>query len=207
MGFWDEFLVNPPSEITFETEGEEAESHVTLWRGYQEFDDEELWDFGSGRTWRVSPPPQPSFPEYGGTTLCGLSIQSGHSMRSVAWGAFYDLDATGDPDQAVYDLHSISCMVCRRKLMYGVSQIIRRLTFLRDSVGRRYVEESPLVHGKEVLDSWSEGSSSGEYHRHVCSAASDEICPILVDIAAESERITCPECLAKIAADLAADGG
>lgn len=91
MHFWDEFLVNPPSEITFDAEDEGLDSHVILWRGFQDFDVEELWDFGSGTAWRTSPSPLPNLVEYGGKTLCGLSIQSGQNMRSVVWGAFHDV--------------------------------------------------------------------------------------------------------------------
>ena len=201
MNFWDDYLKNPPFDVMSETTGATSDSHAVLRRGYQDFDFEELWDFGSGVSGHANSAPLPSFVEHGGYTLCGLCIQSGQDMYGPRWSVFDDDIGAGKSDPALLDLHSISCMVCRRKLMYGLSQIIRRLTFLRDSVEQRYVEEPPLVHGKEVLDRRLEGSYRSEHVRHLCDAVNDEISPYIVDVATEFERITCPDCIASIAAD------
>ena len=80
MSFWEDYLKKPPFEVTFEATGESTDSHAVLRRGYESFDFEELWDFGSGMSWNTYPPPLPSFVEHGGHTLCGLRIHSGEDI-------------------------------------------------------------------------------------------------------------------------------
>ena len=198
MGFWEDYLKDPPSEATFGFEGDPADTHVVLRRGYEDFSVEELWDFGSGIGWYTDAAPLPSFVEYGGRTLCGLEIQSGAGMYGPRWWVFDEAIGEGVRDPALLDLHGVSCMVCRRKLMYGVSRIISRLTSLRDSVGEDYVLKNPLVHGKQVLSSKSDGRIRSETYRYRCEVAAQEINPLLVDDAKELERITCPACIANL---------
>ena len=196
MSFWNDYLRNPPFDVMSETIGTSSDSHAVLRRGYQDFDFEELWDFGSGMSGHTDPAPLPSFPKHGGYTLCGLRIQSGQDMYGPRWSVFDDSIGAGKSDPALLDLHGISCMVCRQKLMYGVSRIIRRLTSLRDSLGEDYVQKEPLIHGKEVISLRSEGSISSEQFSLHCDMATNEINPRLVDAAKDFGRITCPDCIA-----------
>ena len=205
MSFWENYLNNPPFDVMSETTGESTESHVVLRRGYQDFDLEELWDFGAGMSWRTYPAPLPNFVEHGGCTLCGLHIPSGQDMYGPRWNVFSDTLGIGKADPALLDLHGVSCMVCRRKLMYGVSRIIKRLTALRDSVGEEYVQKVPLIHGKEVLSHQSEGSTTSETYRLHCDVAANEINPRLLDAAREFGRITCPVCIANFKTDTIED--
>ena len=200
MNFWDDYLKNPPFDVMSETTGATSDSHAVLRRGYQDFDFEELWDFGSGVSGHANSAPLPSFVEHGGYTLCGLCIQSGQDMYGPRWSVFDDDIGAGKSDPALLDLHGISCMVCRRKLMYGVSRILRRLTYLRDLLGEEYVQNVPLIHGKEVLSRKQEGSITSEGFRLHCDVASNEINPRLVDAAEEYYLITCPDCIAHFAA-------
>lgn len=196
MSFWDDFLENPPFDVISDESGSSSDSHAVLRRGYDGFDLEELWDFGSGMSGHEEPAPLPSFPEHGGLTLCGLRIQSGQNMYGPRWSVFDDHIGEGASDAALLDLHGISCMVCRRKLMYGVSRIIRRLSTLRELLGADYVQNVPLIHGKEVLDVG---------FRLPCNSARDEINPQLVDAAVEYDVITCPECKSYFANDASGD--
>ena len=145
------------------------------------------------------------FVEHGGYTLCGLHIPSGQDMYGPRWNVFSDTLGIGKADPALLDLHGVSCMVCRRKLMYGVSRIIKRLTALRDSVGEEYVQKVPLIHGKEVLSHQSEGSTTSETYRLHCDVAANEINPRLLDAAREFGRITCPVCIANFKTDTIED--
>ena len=196
MSFWNDYLRNPPFDVMSETIGASSDSHAVLRRGYQDFDFEELWDFGSGMSGHTDPAPLPSFPKHGGYTLCGLRIQSGQDMYGPRWSVFDDSIGAGKSDPALLDLHGISCMVCRQKLMYGVSRIIRRLTSLRDSLGEDYVQNVPLIHGKEVL--------SVGFRLH-CDVARNEINARLVDAAEEYYLITCPDCTTYFATDAIGD--
>ena len=198
MGFWEDYLNEPPSEVTFDFEGDPADTHVVLRRGYEGFSVEELWDFGSRAIWYTGTAPLPSFVEHGGRTLCGLEIKSGAGMYGPRWWVFRDFLGEENEDPALLDLHGVSCMVCRRKLMYGISRIIARLTSLRDAVGEEYVLKEPLVHGKQVLSSTWDGSFRSETYRYRCEVAAQEINPLLVNDVEEFERITCPACIANL---------
>ncbi len=198
MGFWEDFLSNPPFEVRSQLEGLREDTHAVLRRGYQDFDFEELWNFGAGNVWRTYPAPLPSFLDYGGRTLCGLRIESGEGMYGPRWEVFRGGYGEGRGDPALLDMHGISCMVCRRKLMYGVCRIIDRLTSLRDAVGEAYVQKPPLVHGKEVLSTETTGSTRSETYRYRCQAAAAEINPRLVNEVEEFDLITCPDCIANI---------
>ena len=196
MSFWEDYLKNPPFEVTLQTTGESTDSHAVLRRGYENFDLEELWDFGSGMSWHTYPLPLPSFLEHGGRTLCGLPIHSGLDMYAPRWNAFSDTIGEGREDPALLDLHGISCMVCRRRLMHDVCRIVERLTSLRDSVGEEYVLKSPLIHGKHILSSERRGGTISETYRLRCNLAAEEINPRLVDGEKDFGRITCPDCTA-----------
>lgn len=199
MNFWEDYLNNPPFEVQSPFEGDPADSHAVLWRGYEDHDAEELWEFGSGRRWS-RPPPLPSFVEHGGETLCGLKIQTGANMYGPRWFVFDDTISTGKGDPALLDLHGITCMTCRRKLMHGLSLIIKRLTSIRDSVGEDYVQKAPLVHGKHILSRNTAGQITGETYQYRCDAAAEAINPQLASDTEEFERITCPDCIANIEA-------
>ena len=201
MKFWENYLNNPPFDVTSNTTGKLIDSHIVLRRGYQEFSFEELWNFGAGMSWRTYPIPLPNFVEHGGYTLCGLQIQSGQNMYAPRWNAFVDARDTSTTDPALIDLHGVSCMICRRKLMHDICRIIGRLSSLRDSVGEEYVTKAPLIHGKDVIDYKDEGGTVSETYRLHCSLASEEISPRLADGEKEFERISCPECIASFKAE------
>ena len=125
-------------------------------------------------------------------------------MYGVRWWAFDDYIGEGERDPALLDMHGVTCMVCRNKLMYGIVRLIRRLTQLRDAVGEEYVQKRPLVHGKKVIshNDLGGGITSETYQRR-CTAADEEINPKLADDVEELDRITCPDCIANIRADTA----
>ena len=77
MSFWDDYLSGPPFEVISILPGDSADSHFVLWRGHEDFDVKELWDFDSGMRWHGRPPSLPNFVKYGGETLCGLGVESG----------------------------------------------------------------------------------------------------------------------------------
>ena len=212
MDSWKEYLENPPFEVrTGRGMGVNPDDkHCVLWRGFEDFDHEELWDFGSGNRWKGRRPPLPSFPDYGGETLCGLDVNSGTNLYGPRWRLGTDTFGqewggggdyiTGEQARMVLmDMHGVTCMTCRRKLMYGMCRLIEMLSALRDAVGRDYVENPPLVHGKCVLSSeTNDRGIHSEAYRYRCKTAADAINPQLVDDARESEKITCPECIANL---------
>ena len=210
MTYWDEYLKNPPFEVSalkgIRLWENEDDAHCVLWRGYEGFDHEELWDFGSGNRWKGRMPAPAGFPTYGGETLCGLDIESGEGMYGPRWKLRtehfgqerYTEDDYVNSDGAravLMDMHGITCMTCRRKLMYGICRLIHMLSSLRDAVGTDYVENAPLVPGKRVLSSKtnSDGTHSESY-QHLCSDEWRNINPVLVDYEKEPDKITCPVC-------------
>ena len=203
MSFWDDYLSAPPLEVMSMFPGDLSDTHIVLWRGHEDFDVKELWDFDSGIRWHGRPPSLPNFVKYGGETLCGLGVESGRNMYGVRWWAFDDDIGEGGRDPALLDMHGVTCMVCRKKLMYGISRIVRRLTQLRDAVGEDYVQKRPLVHGKKVIsrNDLGGGITSEAYQRR-CTAANEEVNPQLADDVEEFDRITCPDCIANIQADI-----
>ena len=204
MSFWDDYLKAPPFEVMSMFPGDPSDTHIVLWRGHEDFDVKELWNFDAGIHWHGRPPSLPNFVKYGGETLCGLGVESGRNMYGVRWWAFDDHIGESGRDPALLDMHGVTCMVCRRKLMYGIGQIIRRLTQLRDAVGEDYVQKRPLVHGKKVIshNNLGGGITSEAYQRR-CTAANEEVNPQLADDVEEFDRITCPDCIANIQADTA----
>ena len=213
MDYWQEFLRNPSFEVLTIEGGDSTDNHCVLWCGYEDHDHEELWDFGAGNRWKGRMPPLPSFPQYGGETLCGLEIESGQSMYGPRWRLSTELFGrspgyereeytTSEAGRLVLiDMHGITCMTCRHKLMYGICQLIDMLTSLRDEVGIEYVEDRPLIHGKNIIEreQGSRGTIS-EVYRYRCKTAADHIHPQLVDDVLETDAITCPECLVNIEA-------
>ena len=202
MSFWDDYLSDPPFEVMSMFPGDPSDTHIVLWRGHEDFDLKDLWDFDSGIRWHGRPHSLPNFVKYGGETLCGLGVESGRNMYGVRWRAFNDHIGEIGRDPALLDMHGVTCMVCRNKLMYGISRIIRRLTQLRDAVGEDYVQKRPLVHGKKVIshNDLAGGITSEAYQRR-CAAANEEVNPQLADDVEEFDRITCPDCIANIKAD------
>ena len=77
MSFWDDYISAPPFEVTSMFRGDPSDTHIVLWRGHEDFDVKELWDFDSGIRWRGRPPSLPNFVKYGGETLCGLDGRFG----------------------------------------------------------------------------------------------------------------------------------
>ena len=118
----------------------------------------------------------------------------------MRWSVSMEGIGEGPQDLALLDLHGVSCMACRRRLMYGLCRIVNRLTHLRDAVGEDYVQKKPLVHGKIVTSRESSGSMVSEAYRYRCSPGSREINPRLVDDVQEPERVTCPDCIANLEA-------
>ncbi len=214
MVFWDKYLRNPPHEVTSPTDWyvDPARNHCVRWVGYEGgFEIDELWQFGSGMRGIGKAPPERNFIEYGGETLCGLRIKSGRKMYGPRWRSIepdgYPFDPPDEDNlrAVLIDLHGITCMVCRNKLMYSVSRLIEDLTFIRsnlvgDWLGEDYVSREPLVHGKHVISSDKQGRYHTETYRYRCGAARESINPQMVDDVKESERITCPECLSNLAA-------
>ncbi len=202
MSFWDHYLSDPPFEVKSLFRGDPADTHIVLWRGHEDFNVKELWDFDAGIRWHRSPPSLPNFVKYGGETLCGLRVESGHNMYGVRWWAFEDHIGEGERDPALLDMHGVTCMLCRNKLMYGINRILNRLTQLRDAVGEDYVQKRPLVHGKKVIshNNLGGGITSEAYQRR-CPVANEEVNPQLADDVEEFDRITCPDCIANIEAD------
>ena len=219
MSFWDEYLKNPPPEVKFSTNwGTDPEAcHCVQWVGYGgEYEADELWNFGSGSRWIGRMPPEMDFTKYGGETLCGLKIDSGRKMYGPRWRSIAPRDynpvlLSGQDRlrEVLTDLYGITCMVCRKKLVYGICQIIDGLTSIRsrlvgDWLGEEYISREPLIHGKYVISVDKHGNIRSETFRHRCRASAESINPQLVDDAQETDRITCPDCLANLAAGVLA---
>ena len=215
MGFWEDYLREPPTEVRFpgHQNSNPDDYHCVRWRGYEgELEIDELWQFGgNGIRGKDRRSPQCSFTEYGGETLCGLQIESGRNMYGPRWRSIepssysYEPPDVNNLSAALIDLHGITCMVCRNKLMYGVSRVIEDLTFIRsnlvgDWLGEEYISREPLVHGKYVISMEDRGRTQTETYQHRCKAAMNSINPELVDDVKERQRITCPDCLANLAA-------
>ncbi len=215
MNFWDKYLRNPPPEVIFSADSEvnPADSHCVRWVGYAGgFEIDGLWQFGGGMRGIDNSPPEMNFTKYGGETLCGLSIESGRQMYGPRWRSIeMPIYHSEPPDEdnlrvVLMALYGITCMVCRKRLMYGISRLIEDLTFIRsrvvgDWLGEEYVSREPVVHGKHVISSEDDGSRHSEVYRYRCQIAREAINPQLVDDANERERITCDECLANLAAE------
>lgn len=202
MEFWDDFLEHPPFEATSPFRGNPEDSHIVLWRGHELFDVKELWDMDAGIRWHGTTPSIPNFLKYGGETLCGLKIESGENMYGPRWFPFRDYIGEGREDPALLDMHGVTCMVCRNKLMFGMSKIIRRLSHIRDSVGEDYVGSPPLVHGKKVLSQSNLGNGiTSEAYQYRCSAAQKEVNPRMVDETEGFGLITCQDCIDSIRAE------
>ena len=216
MSFWDDYLRNPPAEIRFPRHwnADPEDYHCVRWRGYEGgLEVDELWQFGSrGMRGKDKMRPLPDFTQFGGETLCGLEIDSGNKMYGPRWRRiephdyFYEPPDKDNLGEVLIDLYGVTCMVCGNMLMYGMSRIIEDLTFIRstlvgDWVGEEYISREPVVHGKHVtFRKENQGIVSEGYHFR-CEAAKDSINPQLVDDVNQRERITCPDCLANIAAE------
>ena len=216
--FWDEFLENPPMEITSaffsRHEVNPDDYHCVRWVGFEgDFEIDELWQFGrSGMRGKGRMPPQRSFPQYGGETLCGLEIKSGAGMYGPRWRSIepsrnYEPPNEDNLQLALIDLHGITCMVCRKILVYGMSRVIEDLTFLRSNLvgdwsGEEYISKEPLVHGKRVISFERKNGIQSEAYQYRCASARKSPNPQLVDDAKESQRITCPDCLENLAAGI-----
>ena len=214
MGFWDKYLRNPPPEVTFPVDwrANPEDSHCVRWVGYEGgLEIDELWQFGRGMRGIGKMPPRMDFTKYGGETLCGLKIESGQKMYGPRWQSIETVRYGSEPPDednlraVLIDLYGITCKTCRNRLMYGVSRLIEDLTFIRsklvgDWLGEEYISREPLVHGKYVISSEHKGNIYSEVFRYRCQIAIESINPQLVDDAKESNRITCQDCLANLAA-------
>ena len=213
MAYWDNFLRNPPPEVNCPSgwRAGPADSHCVRWAGYEGgLEIDELWEFGGGIRGIGEWPPEMDFTKYGGETLCGLRIESGQNMYGPRWrsiepdGHSYEPPDEDNLGAVLMNLHGITCLVCRNRLMYGISRLIEDLTFIRgelvgDWLGEEYISRAPLVHGKYVISSERKGSIYSEVYRYRCQEARESINPQLVDDAKEAERITCRDCLANLA--------
>ena len=215
MGFWDEYLRNPPSVVNFPDDCRDnpEDFHCVRWVGYAGgLEIDELWQFGRGMRAKGKMPPEMGFTQYGGETLCGLEIESGQKMYGPRWRSIETPDYRSEPPDednlraVLIDLYGITCMACRNRLMYGISRLIEDLTFIRsklvgDWLGEEYISREPLVHGKYVISSEHSGNTYSEVYRYRCHMAKKSINPQLVDDAKEPKRITCQDCLANLAAE------
>jgi hypothetical protein len=172
---------------------------------------DKLWHFGMGMRGIGKRLPKRDFTRYGGETLCGIKIESGQKVYGPRWQSIEPVGYRSEPPDeenlraVLMDLYGITCMVCRNRLMYGVSRLIEDLTFIRsklvgDWLGEEYISREPLVHGKYVISSEHKGSTYSETYRYRCQKAGESIDPQLVDDAKEVDRITCQDCLANLAA-------
>lgn len=183
----------------FGLRGDPEDSHFRLLQAYDDGRlDDKLWNFGEGTRWARMDPPLSSS-ELLDETLCGLQIPTGLRTIDVDWAVFDRALSTRDLDRSLPEMHEVTCMICRRKLAYGMFQIVRRLTELLDAVGSDYVRKAPLVHGKIVLESKQEGGIYSEISQSLCAAARGEVSPHYVDFEKETQRITCPHCLEQLA--------
>ena len=153
--FWDRYLRNPPQEVTF-PQGWHAnpeDYHCVRWVGFEGgLEIDELWQFGSEMRGIDKMPPKMDFTQFGGETLCGLRIESGQKMYGPRWRSIEPVSYRSEPPDednlraVLIDLYGITCMVCRKKLMFGVSRLIEDLYFIRsklvgDWLGEEYGEE------------------------------------------------------------------
>ena len=215
MSFWDEYLRNPPFEVTSPEDwrGNPEDFHCVRWVGYAGgLEIDELWQFGRGMRGIGKMPPKMDLTKYGGETLCGLRIESGQKMYGPRWRSIETLGCGSEPPDednlrgVLIDLYGITCMACRNRLMYGISRLIEDLSFVRsklvgDWLGEEYISRQPLVHGKHVISSEQNGNRYSEVFRYLCQMATESVNPQLVDDAKEPKRITCQDCLANLAAE------
>ena len=214
MDFWDKYLRNPPPEVNFPADWRASpeDFHCVRWVGYEGgLEIDELWQFGSAMRGIDKWPPEMDFTKYGGETLCGIRIESGQKMYGPRWQSIETVGYRSEPPdednlhEVLTDLYGITCMVCRNRLMYGISRLIEDLTFIRsklvgDWLGEEYISLEPLVHGKYVISSEHKGNIYSEVSHYRCQKARESINPQLVDDAKEAKRITCQDCLANLAA-------
>lgn len=214
MDFWDEYLRNPPLEVTFpgDSLANPDDYHCVRWVGYEGgLEIDELWQFGQEMRGKNKWPPMMDFTKYGGETLCGIKIESGQKMYGPRWQSIEPVGYRSEPPDednqgaVLIDLYGITCMVCRNRLMYGISRLIEDLTFIRsklvgDWLGEEYISREPLVHGKNVISSEHKGNRHSYVYRYRCQNARESINPQLVDDVKEADRITCQDCLANLAA-------
>lgn len=214
MDFWDEYLKNPPTEVTFpgHWHAKPDDFHCVRWVGYETgLELDELWQFGRGMRGKCGWLPERGFPKYGGETLCGLPIENGRNMYAPRWESIEPVGYRPEPPNGdklrtvLADLHAITCMVCRNRLIYEISRLIEDLTYIRshlvgDWLGEEYISREPLVHGKHVTRSEHDGRFYSESYRFRCNQAKTALSPQMADDVKKAERITCPECLAILAA-------
>lgn len=214
--FWDRFLRKPPPEVNVPADlnTNSEDNHCVRWVGLEGgLEIDELWQFGSGMRGIGQWPPRMDFTKYGGETLCGIRIDSGEKMYGPRWRSIepdsYRSEVPNEDNlrPVLIDLYGITCMVCRNRLMYGVSRLIEDLTFIRsklvgDWLGEEYISREPLVHGKCVISSEYKGDVYSEVYRLRCQKAADAINPQLVDDVKEAERITCQDCLVNLSAEV-----
>ena len=214
--FWGQYLRNPPPEVSFPADWRTnpEDYHCVRWVGFEGgLEIDELWQFGSEMRGTGEWLPEMDFTKYGGETLCGIKVESGQKVYGPRWRSIEPVGYRSEPPDennlhpVLIDLYGITCMVCRNRLMYGISRLIEDLTFIRsklvgDWLGEEYISREPLVHGKHVISSEDKGHIHSETYRFRCQKAADSINPQLVDDAKEAERITCEVCLANLAAEV-----
>ena len=140
--FWRRFLESPPLEVNFAIDNDDPDlAHCVLRTGYEEgLILSDLWQFGGrGIASKGRMPPKMSYLEYGGETLCGLEISSGRNMYQPRWRSISPTVSREEPHSsnmrsALIDMHGITCMTCRKKLIYGISAIVEDLLYLRSTL-------------------------------------------------------------------------
>ncbi len=204
--FWRRFLENPPLEILWAIDNDDPDlTHCVLSTGYEGgLVLDNLWHFDRrGIARRSGMPPKMNYLKYGGKTLCGLEINSGRNMYQPRWRSISPTAYREEPDSSnmrgvLIDMHGITCMTCRKRLIYGISAIVEDLLYLRSTLvsdweGKEFLTQ-PLVHGKNVTSSGTDGTTSFEHYSYRCEKARRSINPQLVDVLKHPERITCQEC-------------
>ena len=217
--FWDKYLRNPPPEVSFSADWhtKPEDYHCVRWVGFEEgLEIDELWQFGSEMRGTGKWLPEMDFTKYGGETLCGIKIESGQKVYGPRWRSIEPISYRSEPPDennlhpVLIDLYGITCMVCRNRLMYGVSRLIEDLTFIRsklvgDWLGEEYISREPLVHGKQVLSHEEHCGRISETYRLNCQLGAKEMNPRLVDGKEEFDLITCPDCIVTFETDLGDD--
>ena len=217
--FWDRYLRTPPPEVNFQMDWRTSSEdyHCVRWVGYEGgLEIDELWQFGSEMRGVGTWPPKMNFTKYGGETLCGMQIESGEKVYGPRWRSIEPVSFRSEsPDEdnlnpVLIDLYGITCMVCRKRLMYGVSRIIEDLTFIRsrlvgDWLGEEYISREPLVHGKQVISYEEHNGRISEAYRLHCQLAVKEVNPRLVDGKQAFDLITCADCIVIFDTDVSGD--
>ena len=193
MEFWDNFTSNPPNAVLFNTDSDPSQTHIALYSARGDRDEDILWTFGEGTKWHTLSPPWTADPPRPDETLCGLKLSRGERGYAISWLAFDNTLTSVEDGPTLHQLHTITCMTCRQKVMYGICRIIQHLYTIREAIGEEYVQRPPILHAAHIEDDGAYRATTSN-----CRAARKEFHPHFVNFL-EKEKITCPECIANYA--------